>query len=166
MTEITCTNWDSPRGRPYTAAAAELFPLLAGEGRLWIVSPTSLLPDVWTSNPGTGQREQCYFRAELVPKAGIRLYICWYNMYCIDTIYLVTGYVTWLVFLGLIYPVQIGNDRWNLGQEAWTFIYKGEVHCIDISISTLKMRRLRFRDVCDQVAKTGANMMREMQVQN
>ena len=28
------------------------------------------------------------------------------------------------------------------------------------------MRKLRFRDVCDQVTKTGANMMREIQIQN
>ena len=28
------------------------------------------------------------------------------------------------------------------------------------------MRRLRFRNVCDQITKTGANMMREIQIQN
>ena len=27
-----------------------------------------------------------------------------------DTLYLVTGDITWLVFLGLIYPVQIGKE--------------------------------------------------------
>lgn len=112
MTEITCTNWDSPGGRPYTAVPAELSPLLIGEGRLWLVSPTLLLPDVWTSSPGTGQREQCDFRQNLCQRLEFCakwLYICWYNMYCVDTLYLVTRYITWLVFLGLIYPVQIGK---------------------------------------------------------
>lgn len=169
MTEITCTNWDSPGGRPYTAVPAELSPLLIGEGRLWLhlAFTRCLNKQSWY-----WPKRAVWFQAEFVLKAGIlcqmALYLliqhvlCWHTVSGNQVHYLVS-------ILGPHISCsdwQEINYSWNLGQEACTFIYKGEVHYTDISISTFKMRKLRFRDVCDQVTTTGANMMRETQIQN